>query len=86
MKKKVKSKSPVDMLDLTCKVCGSVTPHFLNENGEYRCCICQHVDKKIKVVKIKKETPLKNSLKEIEKNTPTIEEQINNNIINNEGK
>ena len=84
--KKVKSNSYKSLIEVKCKNCGTITPHFLNENGEYRCCICQHIDKKIKVVKINKITPLKDSLKNIDKSTPSISEQINNNIINNEGK
>lgn len=84
--KKVKSNSYKSLIEVKCKNCGTITPHFLNENGEYRCCICQHIDKKIKVVKINKITPLKDSLKNIDESTPSISEQINNNIINNEGK
>lgn len=47
MKKKA---VPERLLDLKCPRCGKVTHHYLNsETGEYKCVICQAVNKTIKV-------------------------------------
>jgi hypothetical protein len=37
-----------------CPQCGRVTHHYLNDIGEYKCVVCQSVNKTIKV-KPKKE-------------------------------
>lgn len=52
---KKKSVEPKKLLDMQCPKCGRVTHHYLNElTGEYKCVVCQSVNKTIKV-KPKKE-------------------------------
>lgn len=52
---KRKSVGPKKLLDMQCPKCGRVTHHYLNElTGEYKCVVCQSVNKTIKV-KPKKE-------------------------------
>ena len=52
---KKKSVKPKKLMDIMCPKCGRVTHHFLNEEtGEYKCVVCQSVNKTIKV-KPKKE-------------------------------
>jgi uncharacterized Zn finger protein (UPF0148 family) len=52
---KKKSVVPKKLLDMQCPKCGRVTHHYLNElTGEYKCVVCQSVNKTIKV-KPKKE-------------------------------
>ena len=42
-------------MDIMCPKCGRITHHYLNEEtGEYKCVVCQSVNKTIKV-KPKKE-------------------------------
>jgi uncharacterized Zn finger protein len=35
--------------NIKCSVCGKVTKHFLNSKGEYRCLVCNSVNKTVKV-------------------------------------
>ena len=52
---KKKSVKPTKLLDMQCPKCGRITHHYLNEvTGEYKCVVCQSVNKTIKV-KPKKE-------------------------------
>lgn len=52
---KRKSVKPQKLIDIQCPRCGRITHHYLNkETGEYRCVLCQSVNKTIKV-KSKKE-------------------------------
>ena len=52
---KKKSVKPQKLIDIQCPRCGRITHHYLNkETGEYRCVLCQSVNKTIKV-KSKKE-------------------------------
>ena len=47
---KKKSVKPKKLIDITCPKCGRTTHHYLNEEtGEYKCVICQSVNKTIKV-------------------------------------
>ena len=51
-KKSVKVKK---LMDITCPKCGRTTHHYLNEiTGEYKCVVCQSVNKTIKVKPKKK--------------------------------
>lgn len=38
-----------DVIKIKCKLCGRITPHFLNKKGEYKCSICQTVNKTVKL-------------------------------------
>ena len=49
----MKKKSVKKLMDIMCPKCGRITHHYLND-GEYRCVVCQSVNKTIKV-KPKKE-------------------------------
>lgn len=41
-------------LDIRCKICDRVTPHFLHEaTGAYHCSCCSTVNKKISIKKSK---------------------------------
>ena len=52
---KKKSVKPQRIVDIYCPKCGRTTHHYLNEiTGEYKCVVCQSVNKTIKV-KPKKE-------------------------------
>lgn len=52
---KKKSVKPQKLIDIQCPRCGRITHHYLNElTGEYKCVVCQSVNKTIKV-KPKKE-------------------------------
>ena len=52
---KKKSVKPKKLMDIICPKCGRTTHHYLNEEtGEYKCVVCQSVNKTIKV-KPKKE-------------------------------
>ena len=52
---KRKSVKPQKLIDIQCPRCGRITHHYLNElTGEYKCVVCQSVNKTIKV-KPKKE-------------------------------
>lgn len=52
---KKKSVKPKKLMDILCPKCGRITHHYLNEEtGEYKCVVCQSVNKTIKV-KPKKE-------------------------------
>lgn len=52
---KKKSVKPQKLIDIQCPRCGRITHHYLNEEtGEYKCVVCQSVNKTIKV-KPKKE-------------------------------
>lgn len=47
---KKKSVKPKKLIDITCPKCGRITHHYLNEEtGEYKCVICQSINKTIKV-------------------------------------
>lgn len=47
---KKKSVKPKKLIDIACPKCGRTTHHYLNEEtGEYKCVICQSVNKTIKV-------------------------------------
>lgn len=47
---KKKSVKPKKLIDITCPKCGRTTHHYLNEEtGEYKCVICQSINKTIKV-------------------------------------
>jgi len=51
----MKKKSVKKLMDISCPKCGRITHHYLNETtGEYKCVVCQSVNKTIKV-KPKKE-------------------------------
>jgi len=51
----MKKKSVKKLMDIMCPKCGRITHHYLNEEtGEYKCVVCQSVNKTIKV-KPKKE-------------------------------
>lgn len=51
----MKKKSVKKLIDILCPKCGRITHHYLNEEtGEYKCVVCQSVNKTIKV-KPKKE-------------------------------
>lgn len=51
---KKKSTEPKKLVDIMCPHCGRVTHHYLNDIGEYKCVVCQSINKTIKV-KPKKE-------------------------------
>jgi len=52
---KKKSVKPQKLIDIQCPRCGRITHHYLNElTGEYKCVVCQSVNKTIEV-KPKKE-------------------------------
>jgi len=52
---KKKSVKPQKLIDIQCPRCGRITHHYLNEEtGEYKCVVCQSMNKTIKV-KPKKE-------------------------------
>lgn len=54
MSKKSVKLPPKSVEDLKCPKCGRVTRHYLNpKTGEYRCVICQSVNKTIKVAPAK---------------------------------
>ena len=54
MKKKPVKEQPKSVVDLKCPRCGKVTHHYLDpKTGEYRCVICQSVNKTIKVAPAK---------------------------------
>lgn len=45
-----KSVKPQQLIDIQCPRCGRVTHHYLNEvTGEYKCVVCQSINKTIKV-------------------------------------
>lgn len=45
-----KSVKPQKLIDIQCPRCGRVTHHYLNEvTGEYKCVVCQSINKTIKV-------------------------------------
>ena len=47
---KKKSVKPKKLIDIQCPKCGRTTHHYLNEEtGEYKCVVCQSVNKTIKV-------------------------------------
>lgn len=47
---KKKSVKPQKLIDVQCPRCGRVIHHYLNEEtGEYKCVICQTINKTIKV-------------------------------------
>jgi len=47
---KKKSVKPQKLIDIQCPRCGRITHHYLNElTGEYKCVVCQSVNKTIKV-------------------------------------
>lgn len=47
---KKKSVKPQRIVDIRCPKCGRTTHHYLNsETGEYKCVVCQSVNKTIKV-------------------------------------
>lgn len=77
---KKKSVQPKKLLDIMCPKCGRTTHHYLNkETGEYKCVVCQRVNKTIKV-KLKKEVifemdeDLEAALNPV---VPTLENQVN---------
>lgn len=46
----MKKKSVKKLMDIMCPKCGRITHHYLNEEtGEYKCVVCQSVNKTIKV-------------------------------------
>lgn len=47
---KKKSVKPKKLIDIQCPKCGRTTHHYLNEEtGEYKCVVCQSINKTIKV-------------------------------------
>lgn len=74
---KKKSVKPKKLIDIQCPKCGRITHHYLNqETGEYRCVVCQSVNKTIKV-KPKKEVVFEmDSDLEAELNPSSVEETI----------
>lgn len=36
-------------INILCSNCERITPHFLNDCGEYKCSICQTVNKTVKI-------------------------------------
>jgi len=74
---KKKSVKPKKLIDIQCSKCGRTTHHYLNqETGEYRCVVCQSVNKTIKV-KPKKEVVFEmDSDLEAELNPSPVEETI----------
>jgi len=47
---KKKSVKPQKLIDIQCPRCGRITHHYLNEEtGEYKCVICQSINKTVKV-------------------------------------
>ena len=78
----MKKKSVKKLIDILCPKCGRITHHYLNEEtGEYKCVVCQSVNKTIKV-KLKKEVifemdeDLEAALNPVEE-TPTLDNQEN---------
>lgn len=49
---KKKSVKPKKLIDIQCPKCGRITHHYLNEAGEYRCVVCQNVNKTIRVQEV----------------------------------
>jgi len=48
-----KSVKPQKLIDIQCPKCGRVTHHYLNsETGEYKCVVCQSVNKTIEVQEV----------------------------------
>lgn len=52
------------LIKMKCPTCGRITSHYLNDKGEYKCCICQHVNKTIKHKEVVFESEFDDDLKE----------------------
>ena len=65
-------------INILCSNCGRITPHFLNDCGEYKCSICQTVNKTVKI-KTVEFVPDDNF---IEEDKEFIWPDLNNNIYN----
>ena len=50
-----KSKGPENIIKIMCKSCGKVTNHYLTASGDYKCVVCQTVNKSINLPKKDKE-------------------------------
>lgn len=76
---KKKSVKPQKLIDVQCPRCGRITHHYLNEEtGEYKCVICQSINKTIKVKPKKEVVFTMDPELEAELNQPTklIEEPV----------
>lgn len=75
---KKKSVKPKKLMDLMCPKCGRTTHHYLNEvTGEYKCVVCQSINKTIKV-KPKKEVVFETDLElDAALNSDPIDEILN---------
>lgn len=76
MKKKAKNES---IVTLKCSCCGKPTKHYLTKDGEYKCIICQHVDKTVALKEVVFESDFDNELSKVEKEeaAPEVENLLN---------
>jgi hypothetical protein len=51
---------------MKCSVCGKDTNHYLTSDGEYKCVVCQNIDKIIPIKEVNFESDFDDELPKIE--------------------